>query len=53
MPDDDSRFPDPAAVVEVELLDLNPVAQRRSAVKMSLVRSPDLGPQSQERDGER
>ena len=38
VPDDDSRFPDPAAVAEVELLDLNPVAQWRSTVKMSLTR---------------
>ena len=39
VPDDDSRFPDPAAVAEVELLDPNPAARRRSAVKMSLARA--------------
>ena len=39
VPDDDSLFPDPAAVAEVELLDPNPAARRRSAVKMSLVRA--------------
>ena len=38
VPDDDSRFPDPAAVAEVELPDPNPAARRRSAVKMSLAR---------------
>ena len=39
VPDDDSHFPDPAAVAEVELPDPNPAARRRSVMKMSLVRA--------------
>ena len=50
MPDDDSRFPDPAAVAEVELLDLNPAVRRRSAVKMSLARAVQTWDHDHERE---
>ena len=53
VPDDDSRFPDPAAVAEVELSDPNPTARRRSAVKMSLARAVQTWDHGHEREGRR
>ena len=50
VPDDDSRFPDPAAVAEVELPDPNPAARRRSAVKMSLARAVQTWDHGHERE---
>ena len=53
VPDDDSRFPDPAAVAEVELLDPNPAARWRSAVKISLVSAVRTWDHGHERERER
>ena len=55
VPDNDSRFPDLAAVAEVELPDPNPAARRRSAVKMSLARAVQTWDHGHERErgGER
>ena len=50
VPDDDSRFPNPAAVAEVELPDPNPAARRRSAVKMSLARAVQTWDHGHERE---
>ena len=50
VPDDDSHFPDPAAVAEVELPDPNPAARRRSAVKMSLARAVQTWDHGHERE---
>ena len=54
VPDDDSRFPDPAGVAEVELSDPNPAAQRCSAVNMSLAHAVQTWDHGHERErGER
>ena len=50
VPDDDSCFPDLAAVAEVELPDPNPAARRRSVVKMSLARAVQTWDHGHERE---
>ena len=53
VPDNDSRFPDPVAVAEIELLDPNTTARRCSAVKMSLSRAVRTWDHGHERERER